>query len=82
MAKIYNIFKNEPNFSYFKDCPIEMHSPNGILKISANRDNMIYKAKTEKFCNENMLNEAKKEMGFKFIEKESETETKKNAKVR
>lgn len=82
MAKIYNIFKNEPNFSYFKDCPIEMHSPNGILKISSDRNNMIYKAKTEKFCNENMLNEAKKEMGLKILEKETETETKKNAKVR
>ena len=82
IAKIYNIFKNEPNFSYFKDCSIEMHSPNGILKISANRDNMIYKAKTENFGNENMIKKAKAEMGIENVEKEIESGTKKNTKVR
>ena len=82
MAKIYNIFKNEPNFSYFKDYLIEMHSQNGILKISADRNNIIYKAKTENFGNENMIKKAKAEMGIKNIEKEVEIETKKNIKVR
>lgn len=82
MAKIYNIFKNEPNFSYFKNCSIEMQSSNGVLKIPVDKNNMIYKAKTENFGNENMIKEAKAEMGIKNVEKEIESETKKNIKVR
>lgn len=82
MAKIYNIFKNEPNFSYFKNYSIEMQSSNGILKITADKNNMIYKAKTENFGNENMIKKAKAEMGIKNIEKEIECETKRNIKVR
>lgn len=82
MVEVYNKLKNEKEFEKFNGYPIEITSDEGTMKISADRNNMIYKAKTEKFCNENMLNEAKKEMGLKIIEKETETETKKNEKVR
>lgn len=80
MAKIYNIFKNEPNFSYFKNCSIEMQSSNGVLKIPVDKNNMIYKAKTENFGNENMIKEAKAEMGI--IENDCESKTKKTVKMR
>lgn len=80
MAKIYNIFKNEPNFSYFKNCSIEMQSSNGVLKIPVDKNNMIYKAKTENFGNENMIKEAKAEMGI--IENNCESKTKKTVKMR
>ena len=80
MTKIYNIFKNEPNFSYFKNCSIEMQSSNGVLKIPVDKNNMIYKAKTENFGNENMIKEAKAEMGI--IENDCESKTKKTVKMR
>ena len=80
MAKIYNIFKNEPNFSYFKNCSIEMQSSNGVLKIPVDKNNMIYKAKTENFGNENMIKKAKAEMGI--IENDCESKTKKTVKMR
>lgn len=80
MAKIYNIFKDELNFSYFKNCSIEMQSSNGVLKIPVDKNNMIYKAKTENFGNENMIKEAKAEMGI--IENDYESKTKKTVKMR
>ena len=80
MAKSYIMFKNEPYFSYFKNCSIEMQSSNGVLKIPVDKNNMIYKAKTENFGNENMIKEAKAEMGI--IENDCESKTKKTVKMR
>lgn len=82
MAEVYNKLKNEKEFEKFNGYPIEITSDEGTMKISADRNEIKYKGNPEIFFSEDMLKEAKEKMGIKNIEKEVESETKKNIKVR
>lgn len=82
MAEVYNKLKNEKEFEKFNGYPIEITSDEGTMKISADRNEIKYKGNPEIFYSEDMLKEAKEKMEIKNVEKEIESGTKKNTKVR
>ena len=82
MAEVYNKLKNEKEFEKFNGYPIEITSGVGTMKISADRNEIKYKGNPEIFYTKDMLKEVKEKMGIKNVEKEIESGTKKNTKVR